>query len=197
MNRQRNRSVLMVAAVALCLASVDALHAEDEGPTAIDTSLFVVKGKPGPGLHHEIVVKGTRDQIFDKWTTSEGIKSFLGADSNVELRIGGPMEWYFLPPEHEGKRGSEGCQFLSYLPGKMISFSWNAPPSLPVEREKRTWIVVTLHDEAEGSTRVVVDHIGFGEGGKWKDVHAYFDKAWPNVLKALQSSCVPKDENEK
>ncbi len=71
----------------------------------------------------------------------------------------------------------------------MVSFSWNAPPHLAAERAKRTWVVITLHDADDGQTRVELDHLGFGEGGKWQDVRAYFDKAWPNVLKALQTAC--------
>ena len=47
----------------------------------------------------------------------------------MDLRIGGPFELYFGGPDvpHD-QRGSNGCQVLTYVPGEMLSFTWNAPP---------------------------------------------------------------------
>jgi uncharacterized protein YndB with AHSA1/START domain len=150
-----------------------------------DPDLFVAKGRDLTSIRYEATVTATAAQVFDAWTTPEGVKGFLGVDGHIELRVGGPFELFFGAANPPGSRGSEGCVFLSYVPDRMVSFTWNAPPHLKEERAKRTWVTVFLHDAGEGKTRVELIHAGFGEGGTWKDVQAYFDKAWPSVLRAL------------
>ena len=72
--------------------------------------------------------------VWKCWTTSEGFKSFSECDSTIELKVGGPFEIYFRANNPEGERGSEGCKILSYEPGSMLSFSWNAPPKFAAAR---------------------------------------------------------------
>lgn len=153
----------------------------------IDTSLFVAGGPVKTDLHKEVVVNAAPGRVFEMWTTETGMKDLLGVESNIDLRIGGPMELYFGPNLPKGERGSDGCQILSYMPGRMLSYSWNAPPKFPTERAKRTWIVIFFHELPDGKTRVEFNHLGFGPSGEgaWDDVRQYFDRAWSNVLKAL------------
>lgn len=152
----------------------------------IDTSLFVASGLVEPGLSKDVLVHASPSDVFRAWTTSEGLKSFLGVESKVDLRIGGAYELYFSGADQPQElRGSNGCQILSYVPDQMLSFSWNAPPKFPEERSRRAWVVVTLTKEGD-STRVRLVHTGFGLGGNWNEVRQYFDRAWTNVLAALQ-----------
>lgn len=155
----------------------------------IELDRFVAKGRVPVALHKEVTVNAPPGEVFRLWTTGDGFKSFLGVDGNVDLRIGGPMELYFGSDQPAGERGSEGCQILSYLPDRMLSYSWNAPPKFAAERQKRTWVVVQFHAAENGRTRVELSHLGFGPSGegKWDEVRAYFDRAWGNVLKALES----------
>lgn len=158
------------------------------GPArVIELDRFVAAGMVPDGVHKEAIIAAPREQVFAAWTNSEGIKSFLGVDSTIDLRIGGPMELYFGANKPEGQRGSEGAQILSYLPNRMLSFSWNAPPSYPEERAKHTWVVIQFHELPGDQTRVELDHVGFGASGvgKWDEVRTHFDRAWGNVLKAL------------
>jgi len=139
---------------------------------------------------HEAVVAASPAEVWPLWTTSEGLAAWLLPDSHVELRIGGPFELYFMPEAPEGTRGSEGCRILSYVPERMLSFTWNGPPVLPETREARTWVVLDL-DAVEGGTRVRVTHLGWPESGwstegsQWPDTFAYFEAAWAKVLEAL------------
>lgn len=141
----------------------------------------------------EAVVEAPPAEVWRCWTTSDGIRSFL-TDAKVELRIGGPFEIYFTPEAPEGKRGSEGCVILSYEPTNMLSFSWNAPPQFPTAREKRTWIVLRIDPDGAHASRVTLRQMGFAEQAaadpahaeEWAQVRAYFHRAWPSVLTALQ-----------
>ncbi|MDM7914985.1 MAG: SRPBCC domain-containing protein [Candidatus Eisenbacteria bacterium] len=143
-------------------------------------------------IHTEAVVPAPVSEVWRSWTTSEGVKAFL-TDANVELRVGGPFEFYFLPDAPQGARGSEGCTVLAYEPEKMLSFSWNAPPEFGPLREQHTWVVVRMQPEGEKATRVSLTHLGFEELAAgdppnrdgWAEIRTYFDNAWPNVLAAL------------
>ncbi|MFO0859561.1 MAG: SRPBCC domain-containing protein [Phycisphaerales bacterium] len=164
--------------------SLDPMRGPTGEPQAVDASFFVAGGMAGPGVDVSQPVAAPREEVFKRFTTSDGWKTFLDADAVIDLRPGGPWEVYFNP---ETKIGSNGCQVLSYVPDEMVSFSWNAPPQFAAERAKRTWVVVTFTAEG-GNTVVRLRQFGFGEGGDWSKVKPYFQKAWPNVLKALSES---------
>lgn len=158
-------------------------------PNSIDTTRFVGSGMVERMLVKEAVVNASPEAVFKLWTTPEGIKEFLDVKARVELRVGGRMELLFgADKEPAGQQGSEGCQILSYIPNRMLSFSWNAPPKFPAEREKRTWVVLMfdpVDGSAGGKTRVRLTHLGFGAGENWDGVYGYFDRAWTGVLAKL------------
>jgi len=142
----------------------------------------------------QAVIAAPREEVWKTYTTSAGWKSFVGVESKIEARPGGPFEVYFSMQPPEGSRGSEGCTVLSLDPGAMISYSWNAPPKLAHARQKRTWVVVTFEELSGNSTRVRLKHMGFAEQAaentpheqEWKDTRAYFANAWPSVLGKLK-----------
>ena len=68
----------------------------------------------------------------------------------------------------------------------MLSFDWNAPPSLPEARAQRTFVVVRLALLGDKLTRVTLHHAGWGTGGEWDKAYTYFDRAWGNVLGNLK-----------
>lgn len=126
-----------------------------------------------------------------KWTTHEGLLTFFGKDNMVELRLDGPFEIYFLMDNPPGLKGSEGCKVLSYLPERMLSFTWNAPPQHPEVRnhKHKTWVVVTFKPIGDSRTEVSISHLGWLTGNNWDAVYDYFDKAWVTVLDWLEESC--------
>lgn len=129
------------------------------------------------------VVRAPVAAVYGRFTTSAGWKAFLGAESVIDLRVGGAWEVYF----GDDKIGSNGCQVLSYVPDEMVSFSWNAPPKF-AERALRSWCVVHFSKQGEQNTVVRLQHLGFSDSDKWMDVKGYFENAWPNVLGALAKS---------
>lgn len=126
------------------------------------------------------------DSVWNSWSSAEGIAAFLEIDVNIKLELGGPYEWYFDTEDKVGLRGSEGCTVISFVPREMISFTWNAPPSIPYVRnhEYKTWVTVFFTEAAEG-TNVRLVHTGWPEGEEWDKAYNYFDSAWGYVLKAL------------
>ena len=136
----------------------------------------------------EATVSGPLDKVWRLWTTTEGMKSFLVDEANIQLEPGGHYEICFDRNAPEGSRGSEGCRILSYLPNEMLSFSWNAPPTIPDLRKLGpcTWVVVRFEALGEKQTRVKITHMGILEGKVWDEYLQYFTRAWPMVLEACR-----------
>jgi uncharacterized protein YndB with AHSA1/START domain len=130
----------------------------------------------------EVIVDAVPGEVYKAWTTEEGIKSFFAPACNVDLKVGGLYEIFFAPENPPGERGADGMRLLALEPGKMLSFTWNAPPHLPNVRKQRTHVVVRFEDGGEGRTRVTLRHDGWGEGEEWDRAFEYFDEAWNDVV---------------
>jgi uncharacterized protein YndB with AHSA1/START domain len=177
-------------------AAMRAPAGDAEGPAYAD---------PAPDLlpiEVEVTVNAVRGEVWQLWTTQEGVASFFAPNGKVERRLDGPFELYFLPDAPEGQRGSEGCRFLTYSPLRMVSLSWNAPPHLPFARQHHTWLVIwfDVADE-EGKARVRLKHMGFAErvaefpdhAEEFAKAREYFARAWPRVLESLRQRCEADD----
>ena len=129
------------------------------------------------------------DEVWKQWTTHEGLMTFFGEDNRIELFPGGAFEIYFMMDNPYGLRGSEGCKVLSFLPQRMLSFSWNAPPKFPDIRsaEYKTWVVVEFEEAKKGETKVTLTHLGWLQEPQWDEVYDYFVEAWDIVLDRLES----------
>jgi uncharacterized protein YndB with AHSA1/START domain len=137
-------------------------------------------------VHRSAVLSAPAADVWWAWTTDAGIRSWLLDDSHIELRVGGPYEWYFLTEGEPGSRGSEGCQIIGFQAPTMLTFTWNAPPHLPEARAQRTVVLLRLRpDPDDRSTRVELTQLGWGDGGQWDEAFDYFDAAWGRVLDRL------------
>jgi len=156
------------------------------------SSIFQISAQNNMKLSDKIIIKTkifhqSIDSLWWRWTTHEGLKTFFGRDNKIELTPGGAFEIYFLTDNAYGQKGSEGCKVLSYLPGKMFSFSWNAPPQFPEVRnsEYKTWVVVQFNEISETQTEVTLTHFGWLKDEKWTPVYDYFSEAWGMVMNNL------------
>jgi uncharacterized protein YndB with AHSA1/START domain len=141
----------------------------------------------GPDIRSIVLdttVAASPQAVWEAWASQEGIETWWGPPgSNIELRVGGPFELHFDPDAGPGLMGSEGCMYLGYVPGEMISFTWNAPPHLEL-RQSHTWVVITFSG-SPAQTDVRLVHTGFGIGDNWDAYMAYFRHAWAYVLELL------------
>ncbi|MEM1424542.1 MAG: SRPBCC domain-containing protein [Planctomycetota bacterium] len=151
----------------------------------IDTSLFA-EGGPGVRTITKMrTIGASTDEVYDAWATGEGVVDAWDPTggtmvANIDQEIGGRYEWLF-----DGGTGSNGCRTLCYIPGRLICFSWIAPPG-QATRSERTWVAVQIRDAGDGATEVTLSHAGFGEGDAWDETHDYFDRAWDVVLDAFE-----------
>ncbi len=157
-------------------------------------------------IDEKVTVKASVDDVWKAWTTSAGIKTFFAPDANVELRVDGPFQIFMNPLAEPGLRGADDMKIIGFQDKKMLSFTWNAPPSLPEARKQRTIVIVRFVARGDSLTDVSIHHIGWGSGsvgggvggsagvsgssegndGEWDKAFDYFGKAWPKVLANLK-----------
>ncbi len=170
----------------------------------IDTSLFV-NGETTTHFTVEAVINAPVELVYRAWTDGDAFKAAYGPEreelrADIDLTIGGRYEWLW-----DGVIGSNGCQVLSFIPGRMVSFSWNAPPTEPESRTLRTWVVVEfsptedrpIGDSAteDGGTHIRLTHLGIGEAEHWQETRAYFqDMAWPHVLQQFRQNLASESD---
>ena len=176
----RNLVVLLVAMI----AAVGVCSAGDDGDRV---------------LRKEVTIRAPLDDVWHAWTTADGLEPVSGT-SNVELRIGGPYEWFLdLEPDENGLRGGQGSRVLAFLPKEVLAFDWTFPPSVPSLRAARakTVVVIRFDEPEEGTVRVRFAQLGWGEGEDWDEGFAYFDKAWDWVLNRMKEHLETTPESPK
>lgn len=128
-----------------------------------------------------VEVEASPEAIWHLWTTEEGL-SFFAPAARIDLRPGGAYEVYFLPDAPEGMRGSEGTTVLGLQENRMLTVTWALPPYMQEVRPHLTPLTIEILPVDAASTRVMITHSGWGEGGEWDEAFAYFQDNWPQVL---------------
>lgn len=156
-------------------------------PTGLKSqeNAIVEKSKLFRKIIKEITVSAGVDEVFNAWTTLEGIRSFFAPDGVVELKVNGMYEIHFSPDGESGRRGAEDNRVMAVEPNKMFSFSWDAPGNWPNIRKQRTLVVLKFKALENGSTALSFCQTGWGDGEEWDQVYDYFTEAWDDVLDRL------------
>jgi len=154
--------------------------------SALAASTFGAAVAAERSIDKHVEVAASIDEVWDAWTTRDGIRSFFAPDANVDPRVGGAFQIYMDPLAEPGMKGADEMRFMALQPKTMISFDWNAPPHLAQARAQRTFVVVRIAPVSDKLTRVTLHHTGWGDGGEWEQAYAYFDRAWAGVLANLR-----------
>jgi len=140
-------------------------------------------------IQEQLILNAPPEKVYELWTTEQGLKSFFAPKCKIEIKPFGAFEMYFLLNNEYGEQGSEGCKVLSFVPNRMLSFTWNAPPHLPIARKELSSIVVIFfYDAGDGKTKLELINHGYPEGGEFDLALEYFKKAWPQVLESLRKN---------
>ncbi len=142
-----------------------------------------------PGIDKRISVSAPLGKVWAAWTDEEAA-AFVAGDANIELRHGGPFEWFLqLEPDAQGKRGAEGSYVLSWVPQRMLLFAWTYPPDVPSLRESGEFmhVLVEFNDRDAGNVELRLRVYGFREGDDYEAGREYFERAWGYVLDAMKT----------
>jgi uncharacterized protein YndB with AHSA1/START domain len=148
------------------------------GGTTADAAIY------SRSVRVEGIVDAPVSEVWRVFSTSQGAMEFFAEKANIQLALGGPYEIQFDPKDD--RSGTKGLKVLSFSPGEMISFQWNAPPEMPDVRNGGTWVVVQMRPEGIGKTHVTISHLGWREGAQWDQAYPHFQQGWNQLMSRLQ-----------
>ena len=133
-------------------------------------------------LRHEGVVDAPVAEVWQAFTTTEGVTSWMVPRAVVDFGVGGTLEAsYSLDAVFPSPKNIKH-EFLAYLPHEMIAMRViQCPPDTPhQEILERLWSVITFEPVGEDRTRVAIAGVGYGEGEGYDAVYDFFDQgnAW-------------------
>jgi len=139
-----------------------------------------------PMVYSETTVTRTVDDVWQDWTSVDGLESHFAPKAVIDLRPGGAYEVWFLPDAPKGQRGAEdgvilGLQTDAKDGTKMIQFTWKMPPYMPEINTHMTVVQMWFIPETD-KTRIRLFHTGFGDTQNWREARDYFATTWPKVL---------------
>ncbi len=140
-------------------------------------------------LRHEIIVEAPIEAVWDAFTTTEGLESWMVAHAEIDLRVGGKMLTHYDPNGTLGDENTIENTILSYEPLRMLSIkATKAPASFPYkEAIKNMWSVVRFEPIDARRTRVVCTGMGYGEDEESLKLRSHFEAGNQWTLRALQS----------
>jgi uncharacterized protein YndB with AHSA1/START domain len=126
----------------------------------------------------EVTVPAPIAVVWQAFTTSEGLSTWLTPGAVVDLREGG--EW----TAHFPGGSTGGGTILSFVPEKELVMSALAPDRFPTVRATRT--KARFQFEARGDTTIVrLTQTGWKEGDEWVRAYEYLTVGNAQLLVAL------------
>ena len=136
------------------------------------------RGESEKMLRVEITVPASRADVWDAFSTSEGLSTWLAPNSVVDLKPGG--DWMVHFPD--GSTG--GGTIVSFVPQKEIVISALAPDKFPTVRAQRTTARFQLEDHGTG-TLVRLTQPGWKDGDEWDRAYEYLTAGNAQLLATL------------
>lgn len=129
---------------------------------------------PRKRLDLTVDVPASLDQVWNCFTTREGMVSWITPDAKVELRPGG--KWLALFPG----AAPGGGTILSFATEQQLTLHAMAPEQFPTVRKEGTTAVFTFIALDDSHTRVHLSQVGWKNGPEWQ--RAYDHLATGNAM---------------
>jgi uncharacterized protein YndB with AHSA1/START domain len=131
-------------------------------------------------LDFAVTVPASVDQVWDAFTTSAGVTSWLAPQATIEPRPGGKWEVSFGAGTSTG-----GGTIVLLQPKSLLAVSALAPDQFPTVRRERTTAVFFFDATGPKTTTVRLAQTGWKQGAEWDQAYDYLSKGNAQLLEAL------------
>jgi uncharacterized protein YndB with AHSA1/START domain len=182
-NKYPQKATIMKAAYLLGLLAATAMGISQSPvaqPVAPPSPVRVTK-QPAPdkALIFEVTIPASPTAVWQAFTTSDGLSTWLTPNAVVDLRKGG--EWTAHFPG--GKTG--GGTILSFAPEKELTLAAMAPEWFPTVRQQRTTAKFQFFGAGD-STVVRLTQTGWKSGEEWDRAYDYLAQGNAQLLATLR-----------
>lgn len=158
------------------------------GPLALALVSVVRAAHGQQPLVTEGVVDAPVDSVWNAFTTSAGLESWMAAHASLDLRIGGAMRTVYAPEAKLGDASTIENTILAYEPKRMLAIKVaKAPEGFPFPNAIGSMWTVIYFDAVDGAkTRIREVGMGFGADDESQKMRQFFDRGNAYTLVALQ-----------
>ena len=155
-------------------------------PAVKDTSYREANGQRVQQV--EVVVPVPPAKVWDAFMTDAGFTGWAAPVGHVTPGNDGMMEATYSLSGKIGDPNNIRNQIVAYLPGRMLAIhNVNVPRGAPFKKEfiEQIRTVVLFDDLGNGSTRVTISGVGYGEGAGFDEMYAHFSAGNAEELASL------------
>ena len=156
-----------------------------------------VMGYPRTDAAEALVTEGTISApvkaVWEAFTTTDGLKSWMAPLADIDLRLDGKMRANYRADGTLGDTNTIVNRILSFEPERMLSIRVDqAPTGFPFpEAVKSMWTVIHFEPAAENRTRMQVVGLGFTDQPESVRMRAFFERGNAYTLQKLQEKFDP------
>lgn len=138
-------------------------------------------------MQHALVVPAALGDVWQAFTTADGVKSWAVPVADVDFRLGGIWESSYKLDAKLGDPGNIRNRFLAYLPMRLIVIqAISAPPGFPhPELLSDLFTVIELQERGVKEVRVTISQVGYKTGSDYEAIYAHFKRGNPWSLQKL------------
>jgi len=140
-------------------------------------------------LHQTVRLDCPVDRVFELFTESERVASWLAPKAEVEASVGGKYELYWDPSTPDDN-STKGCKVTAYEKSRLLAFEWKGPK--PYKHfmnwaDPKTHVVVSFFPSADGGSEIHLVHSGWRSGEEWEVARRWFEQAWRTAFSSLRT----------
>lgn len=149
---------------------------------------WMATARANDSLVTEGVVNAPVAAVWNAWTTSSGLKSWLAPHVDTDLRIDGLMRTNYDPKGSLGDPGTIENKILAFEPERMLSIRVaKAPETFPFKAKiGEMWTVLYFQATPDGKTLLRIVGLGFGSDQESQKMKEFFKQGNAFTLTQLQ-----------
>lgn len=141
-----------------------------------------------PSIEVVGVVNAPPREVWNAWTTADGLKAWLAPHAEFELRLGGLMRTNYSESGSLGDDGTIENRILAFEPERMIAIQVSrAPAKFPFPNAvKNMWTVLYFSPDGQSRTNLRIVGMGFSDDPESAKMREFFKRGNEYTLSELQ-----------
>ena len=149
-------------------------------------------------LVHEGIVEASLTEVWNVWSTSEGLRAWMAPHAEIDLRVGGLMRANYNPDGQLGDSQTIVNTVLSFEPQRMISIKVvKTPEGFPFPNTiTQMWSVIYFAAVDANKTSVREASLGFGSDDESQRMREFFNRGNATTMSELQRYFIEKRQEQ-
>lgn len=142
-------------------------------------------------ITQSVILNCSQETAFSYFSDNQLLQQWLAPKADVEMKPGGKYELFWSPDDRDKTNNSTyGCKVLAVDTPNYFNIEWRGNKdhkSFMNNVRPLTNVTVVFTPITASQTKVSLLHTGWREGKNWDSAFAFFEKAWANAFRQLES----------